>query len=538
MKRVVLLLIALFLVSDFAAAKENRISLPLKEVKVYLSGAELTHLGDIQLNKGINTVIVDNISDNIKANSINVSLGGKAILVSVTERVNYLKDLERTQDIILLEDSIETTNLMISQRTNENAVLDAEADLLVSNKIISGKDKNITVAELQQMANYFNTRLLDIKNSKYTISKELDKLKETLNRLNRQLTEINQKRNKKVNEIVLTITSEITEKIDVKVKYFNDNAGWIPFYDVRVADINSDVEFMHKANVWQSTGISWDEVDLIISTRNPTISGSFPVISSVKLDFVDSYKARTGYVGFQNVVQDEASPLEPQTKTKKSKERYEESKVIAPKPVQNMLSVDYVPSVKYTIPSDSKQYKVDLQYTDIKANYEYYSVPKLQPDAYLVARISNWENMNLLAGIANVYFENSYIGQTVINPNITSDTLSLSLGIDKNVLVKREIVKDFTENKFLSSDIERIFAYKITIKNNKKTTIKIILEDLIPISKNEEIQIKLLEDLVDGSLNKSTGFITWPITLEAGKSLEKTFKFSVRHPKEETVSPF
>lgn len=538
---------------------EERTNLSLKEVKVYLSGAELTHSGDVRLSKGSNTIVIDRISEKIKPNSINVTLGGKAMLVSVSERTNYLRDLEKTSDIRLLEDSIETTKWQISKKNNENAALEAEADLITSNRMISGKEKNITVAELQQMAEYFRTRLLEIKNLKYNLNIDITKLKEILTRLNRQLAEINEKRNKKVNEIVLTINSEIDESIELKIKYFSDYAGWIPFYDVRAANINSDVEFMHKANVWQNTGIDWDDVDLTISTRNPSVSGAIPVLSSVYLGFINSNISRGNYVG-SNYLSDKKTfvvrgaradevTIELDSLIDVSSGVDKSGSGFNLQPIEqfgleenveysrNMLSVDYKPTVKYTIPTDKKEYKVDLQYTKIKADYEYYTIPKLQPDAYLVARISNWQNMNLLEGNANVYFENSFIGQTYIEPDIIKDTMNLSFGVDKNVLVQREIIKDFTENKFLSSDIERIFGYKITLKNTKKTDIKINLEDLIPISKNDDIQIKLLEN-PDGSLNKETGKLNWIITLEPGKSVEKIFKFSVRHPKDKQVNPF
>ena len=170
-----------------------------------------------------------------------------------------------------------------------------------------------------------------------------------------------------------------------------------------------------------------------------------------------------------------------------------------------------------------------------KGNFEYYTAPKLKLETFMIARITNWEEQNLLGGEANVYFGNTFIGKIALDPMRANDTLDISFGKEKNIVVERNIIRDYAESKFLSNDIERTFAYKITLKNNKKTSAKIIMKELIPISKNEQIIVNILESSA-GKLYPETGVIEWNLDLEAGKSIEKKLVYSVRHPKNRRVT--
>ena len=331
--------------------------------------------------------------------------------------------------------------------------------------------------------------------------------------------------------------------VKLALKYFIQKAGWQPFYDIRVKDVNSEVAFFLKANVMQQSGLDWNDVDLTISTRNPSKNGVMPVISSIFLNFVNE-QAMQNYTG-NRILNDSNGFNIRGGRATESQIRVDGLDIgnvdleSIPGgyavPQQNTFSVDYHASVKYTIPSDSKLYKVDLEERNAPAIYEYYSAPKLRPEAFLVAKISNMDTRNLLSALANVYYENSFVGQTYINPDITTDSMLLSLGSDKNVIVTRDIMKDFTENKFLSSDIERHFGYKMTIRNTKKEAIKLTLEDVIPLSKNENIEIKMLENPDGAAYDKETGKLKWNITIEPNKSIEKRFQYSVRHPRNKKV---
>ena len=184
----------------------------------------------------------------------------------------------------------------------------------------------------------------------------------------------------------------------------------------------------------------------------------------------------------------------------------------------------------YTIKSDNESYAVDMESYELPAFQQYYAVPKINNNAYLIANISDWEKYNLLEGEANVFFEETYVGKTLLDIRYATDTLEISLGRDKQVSVKREKLKDFTTKQFIGSKKEETRAYKTVIKNNKKQAINMIVLDQIPVSQLEEIEVKLLESS-KGKLDKDTGELKWKFILSPAELKEFELQYSVKYPK-------
>jgi len=185
---------------------------------------------------------------------------------------------------------------------------------------------------------------------------------------------------------------------------------------------------------------------------------------------------------------------------------------------------------KYTIKSNAEITVIEVDNFELQANYQYYAAPELNENVFLTATIKNWEKFDLLKGEANIYFEGSYAGKSIINPQATADSLNLSLGIDPNIIVKREKLENFKSKSFLGGTRIVDKGYKIEVKNNKKTSITLVLEDRIPISENKEIKV---EDVETGSseYNDKTGIMRWKIELQANASEKKEFTYTVKYPK-------
>lgn len=197
-------------------------------------------------------------------------------------------------------------------------------------------------------------------------------------------------------------------------------------------------------------------------------------------------------------------------------------------------SVEFRIEVPYTIPSESKSTSIDMLNLSLPADFQYRSVPKLDTDAFLMARVKNWEQYDLLEGEANLYFENTFVGKSVLNTRFVSDTLDISLGRDMGVIVKREKRIDFTSRKFIGNNKIETRSWEISVRNNKKESIKIEITDFVPVSMNKDIQVEIIE-LSGGTLDKDKGFVTWTADLEPGKSKSIILSYSVRYPKDRSL---
>ncbi len=189
---------------------------------------------------------------------------------------------------------------------------------------------------------------------------------------------------------------------------------------------------------------------------------------------------------------------------------------------------------KQTIKSENKNNLIRFRDTQIPCTYEYKSIPKLSGKVYLIGKITDWFELGLQTGDVNLYFENAFVGTAELNTQQFKDTLDVSFGVDQGIVIKREKINDFSSTSFIGNSKRVALGFKTTIKNNKDERVTVKVYDQLPISTNNEIEIKQIE-LSGGKLNAETGEIVWEVTLEAKQSKELILKYSVRFPKNKTV---
>lgn len=200
---------------------------------------------------------------------------------------------------------------------------------------------------------------------------------------------------------------------------------------------------------------------------------------------------------------------------------------------ENELNMVYNIDMPYTIPGNGKEQTIDLQTKETTAEYKYYCAPKLDTETYLLAEISNWERLNLLSGKANITYDGTYVGESFLDARSTHEKLTLTLGTDKRVPVKREKVQDYSSTKFLGNDVKQVFTYKMTVKNNQNKPVKMVLKDQYPLSTQKNIEVELIsKDTTPWTANKEdVGVVTWEEELKAGETKIYQISYSVKYPK-------
>ncbi len=213
----------------------------------------------------------------------------------------------------------------------------------------------------------------------------------------------------------------------------------------------------------------------------------------------------------------------------------EQPTIIQNNVINNQTSFSYELETPYSVPSDGKTHSVDIKREHIASDFTYGSVPKLSDFAYLETKFNNSSELNLLAGEANIYFENRFVGTSFLNPNITQDSISVSLGKDEQIVINRKLLTDFSSKNFFRNKVKELQMYEITVKNTKNEPISIVLEDQIPISGNDDIDISIKE-LSNGVLDNETGIVTWKLHLEPGESTNLRLGFEIEYQKGKKVN--
>jgi len=520
----------------FAMADEEKpLKTKIKNVTVFLSGAQIERTGTMYLGAGNYDIVVEDLPTSINSNTIQVNGKGNLTVLSVENRINYLKGQKKTKEVIVLEDSLK---LMQKQMAYQNAMLQVyreEEAMILANKLIGGADNGVDIGALKANADFYRVRLTDLKTKQLDITYKVAEMQLTINRLNQQLNELNAKRNQPTGEIVVRVHVKAAGNASFNIKYNVANAGWSAMYDIRAIDVNNPVSLNFKAGVYQNTGESWDNVKLTLSTANPNQSNAKPVLSPWYL-YYNNYYRSTG----KNNARDKAGAVAPTAAMDDAEMvAYEDEKDFGNAAeyttvVEYPINFEYEIDLPYDVESNGKVRIVEVQKYELDATYEYFAVPKVDPDAFLLARVTGWEKYNLLPGESNIFFMGTYVGKSYINPLSAMDTLDVSLGRDKAISLKREMIKDFTSDQFIGANRRVTKGWEITVRNNKSKEIEIVIEDQFPISSNKEIVIDHVEDS-EGIVNETTGKVTWRIKLKPYESKKLVIKYSVKFPKEQTV---
>lgn len=207
-----------------------------------------------------------------------------------------------------------------------------------------------------------------------------------------------------------------------------------------------------------------------------------------------------------------------------------ESAVMEVEQTQNQLGYEFEIRQPYTIPSDGKSVAAEIGRFDLPAAYIYQSTPKIDKDAFLVAEATGWEKLNLLQGEANVYFENTFVGKSILDPGQTSDTLRFSMGRDRSIRIERTKENDYSSRRAIGSNQTQTVAWKFTVRNTRPEPVVLTLTDQLPVSRNSTIAV-LAEELNGGRLDKESGIVAWRLELKPGEQRELHLRYAVKYPK-------
>jgi uncharacterized protein (TIGR02231 family) len=548
MKKSIVLIFGL-LVQVYSFANEKEIVKGIvTDVTVYAQGAQLFQKASYTVKPGISEIIMEGISPYIDANSLQVKASGSIIILDSKYSLYYPKPetssieglpLKVRKEIQLLEDSIRLMNYDIQEIQDEIDVLNTTKSILANNGAIRGQGKvNDSINLLKQAVDYYATKMLELNKKILALAKRKTEKTEKKRLMDERLQNLKQYQTNNnlvpsnqgpVHRIIVTVSSKELVSGKLTVSYLVSNAGWTPLYDLRSDGFTSKINLTYKAQVYQNTGLNWDNVKLNISTNNPYQNKTKPTLQPW---YVDNYAYRNDQ--FKKIPQ--AAMLKDKMEEKSysyvnSVDVTSQSSAEFMNAVKQLTSVEFRIDLPYSINSDNEQHLVLIKIVDLEAAYKYYSVPKIDPSAYLVAQLTNLDELGLVPAQANIFFDGSYIGETYIDPTSMNDTLNLSLGKDPNIIVKRTLLKKECKEKIVGDKKERTMSYAIDVKNLKVSDIDLTIQDQLPITQNSEITIETTE-LDKGNYDSRTGIIEWTFKLKSKESKLINFGFKVKHNKD------
>jgi uncharacterized protein (TIGR02231 family) len=509
----------------------------IKEVTVYQQNAKITRESSISVSPGITEIILEDLTSSIMQNSLQVEINGKAVLLSATTRINYMYGQKESPRIKELRDSLEMIDSDVFWLQNQKMVYQGEEKLINDNNKLGSEQEGMDVEELKQLVIFYRARLLEVKKEILRIDAKVQELRFVKSRIESQLNELNSSRNKPTGEIIINVSANIATKIGLRVSYLTPRAGWSPIYDIRAAGTDKPVNLIYKGNVSQNTGYDWKDVSLTISTGNPSVDNNRPILYPWYIDFYEPRPVVIGY-GTKSADRSQMMQMNIAQTAAKAELQYDEEEAEMPEYVvtqtTSQMAAEYNIEVLQDIPSDGKEHLVAMKEYELDADFTYHTVPKLNDGAFLLAKVADYGQYNLLAGQANLFFQGMYVGQSTINPVTTADTLLVSLGRDNKISVKRNQLKDLTSKQVIGGNIKELKGYEIIVRNNNVFPVDVEVLDQVPISKNKDIEVQM-EDNGGAEYNSDYGKLLWKLNLKAGQSRNIRFIYSVKYPKDKKI---
>ncbi|HVA97479.1 MAG TPA: mucoidy inhibitor MuiA family protein [Bacteroidia bacterium] len=532
-----LLFSVLLLSTNVFAQKEKPVSSEIKNVTVFLHGCEITRTAKFNLSEGTTQLVLDNLSSQIEQSSIQVSGKGDFVIEAVTPQMNYLHNADKSSREKQLEDSLKLEKNNLVMLNAQQAVLDEQDKLLTSNEKIGGANTGLSIDELKKAMDYFTSQLMEIKTKTMALTDKQDEANKKIASIQNQLNEIKQKNNQPTGEVLVTVSAKSATQGSLELTYYIANAGWNPSYDIRATNTQDPVALTYKADIWQNTNVDWDNADITLSTGNPMQPGTQPTLNPLYVDFYSP-----PVFGYEENIPSNAEAPRSQLMERVSTVSTSDEKVATKSQtnasytaqVSNELSTTFHIQRPFSVPSDAKPHTTEIAVHNINSTYDYYAAPKLDKHAFLIANITDWDQYKLLAGKANIFYKGMYVGKSFINPQNTNDTLKVSLGMDKDIVIERKKVTDFTKEAVIGDHKEASYTYELTVRNSGSNPIQITMEDQVPISMQKKITVKL-KDQGDASYNEATGLLRWKLSLKPNDTSKHKFSYSIDYPKDKVI---
>ena len=529
-----------FFIVPFAFAGQT-VPSQIKEVTLFSGQALVKREAFTTVQRGLNELLLEIEAFRVDNDSVTAKVFGAGEIFSVQFKKIPIK--EPPQDNIkVLEQRINELKKSKRLLSDQREVLNKEEAFLVS--LIDFSKTQIpreiktsfpNMEDLTKTLSFLSSNFQQINKEKQSLDASIEEVEKEIKVLEEQLSALRGPVEKVRKVIEILFNAEREQKIRIEADYLTKDANWEPLYKVSVPMTLSEIDLTMFSKILQKTGEDWKRVALSISNVIPLSGVRLPSLSSWLLDIPRPRAEVMRKAG--RLAYEKAAPPMDVVKRKDYAEMPEQEAAFTTAVKSELpLSFEYRIPQPIDIESRDKETMLPLFTKKTQGDSYYYAVPKRSPLTFLVCKTK--ADKELLSGPLNVYFGGRYIGKTYLGEKKAGEEFHLSLGADREVMVKREKVKDKIKETYFGKiqrgTIVRELAYKITVENIKDRSISLKVLDSIPVSRTDKIEVKDLkmnpEPAKENYLDKE-GVMLWEYKLDPEEKQEINIELVVTYPK-------
>ena len=550
-------LLGLWAALALAAAPSLAAPLPAQSsihaVTVYPDRAIVTRTAPLDLAAtGTVEVTFDKLPANLLDQSLQVSGRGAAqvTILDVTARAAYV-DFTPNERVKAIEDELRGLAKQRRVLDDRGAVLKAQEGSLGKLEAATTTPPNkdtaprLTIEESTKFLTFLEDQRGKFLAERQTLDTQLEDLAAKVEAAQRKLNELRGAGGRSFKTVTVRLDAATAGKLDLALSYTVPGASWTPSYDARVNSNEKTVALAYYGLVRQNTGEDWKDVALTLSTARPGMGGAAPEVRPWTVDVwvprpeplattfgsggremrmkTVSAPAAAGAVMMQAMATDAVA---------------EKDATFATASVdQTATSASFKIAALSSVPSDNSPQKIPVTTAALAANPDYLTTPKLQPTAFLTAKVANTSEFPLLGGAMAVFLDGTFVATSALRTVMPEEKFELALGVDEGISVKHKRVKRFAEDTGLTNSGKRVtYEYLLTLQNNKKAAVRVVVADQIPVSRNEKIVVKQLAPDAKEFKPTAEGALKWTLDLKPAEKRELTVKFSLDYPNDVQVT--
>lgn len=492
----------------------------LNSVTLFSQGADLQNSSQLSLPAGESDIVFTGIANVVDEQSINVRMDNNVTVLS--SRLNdTLPKAEEMSPHSLLQSKLAELKHELRQLTAQQENIQPQLDVLAANQALNNK----STAETQKYLQLVKSKGVELLQERAELAEKIALKQKEIKTLKNQSND-NFSASRLGKQIIVKVFSPKAVSTQVSLTYISPNASWTPGYDIYSDGINQPIRLVYKAIISQTTGINWENVNLTLSSADPTRTLDVHLPEPVHLDFLATQplpaeSKRYSYAPPKKTLAQEKDSVEMSGSLAKASTDMQ---------AHSSVNTRYAISLPWNIPSDNIPRTVTLKEAQIKGSYRYIAIPKISNEAFLQVNIDDWEDLNILPGNSQLFYEKNKTGNGYLKMPEDGEALKITLASDPRLIIQRKsMLKKENATGLFDDKVVRDFSYSLNVKNSHAQAVGLTIIDQIPISTNSDIIVEKMK-YGEAQFNKQTGELRWDLQLSSGENRKIPFSYSVKYP--------